>query len=190
MCGRAITSSSSNGAAALTLLPGQMLCARVGAELRVIPSDPTVRSDWRCCLICLMRKLACWRFTHVSNVLGTENPAGENDKRFTSMARVLVDGAQAVMSHPVDVQALDCDFYVFSGHDCCWPRRNWHFNVKEEPCCRSAVEEGGGKMIATVSLSEGTTWTKAPWRFEAGTPDPGGVTGLGAALRVCFGAGA
>lgn len=96
---------------------------------------------------------------------------------------VLVDGAQAVMHHPVDVQALDCDFYVFSGHKLYGPTGIGILYVKEALLQEMPPWEGGGSMIATVSLSEGTTWTKAPWRFEAGTPNTGGIIGLGAALE-------
>ncbi|MFA7863210.1 aminotransferase class V-fold PLP-dependent enzyme, partial [Escherichia coli] len=98
-------------------------------------------------------------------------------------AKVLVDGAQAVMHHPVDVQALDCDFYVFSGHKLYGPTGIGILYVKEALLQEMPPWEGGGSMIATVSLSEGTTWTKAPWRFEAGTPNTGGIIGLGAALE-------
>lgn len=87
------------------------------------------------------------------------------------------------MHHPVDVQALDCDFYVFSGHKLYGPTGIGVLYVKEALLQEMPPWEGGGSMIATVSLSEGTTWTKAPWRFEAGTPNTGGIIGLGAALE-------
>ncbi|EOM1922750.1 aminotransferase class V-fold PLP-dependent enzyme [Escherichia coli] len=122
--------------------------------------------------------------THVSNVLGTENPLAEMiTLAHQHGAKVLVDGAQAVMHHPVDVQALDCDFYVFSGHKLYGPTGIGILYVKEALLQEMPPWEGGGSMIATVSLSEGTTWTKAPWRFEAGTPNTGGIIGLGAALE-------
>jgi cysteine desulfurase/selenocysteine lyase len=96
---------------------------------------------------------------------------------------VLVDGAQAVMHHAVDVQALDCDFYVFSGHKLYGPTGIGILYVKEALLQEMPPWEGGGSMIATVSLTEGTTWAKAPWRFEAGTPNTGGIIGFGAALE-------
>ena len=103
-------------------------------------------------------------------------------------AKILVDGAQAVMHHPVDVQALDCDFYAFSGHKLYGPTGIGALYVKAEILQAMPPWEGGGSMIATVSLSEGTTWAKAPWRFEAGTPNTGGIIGRGAGLRHGTGA--
>ncbi len=97
-------------------------------------------------------------------------------------AKVLVDGAQAVMHHPVDVQALGCDFYVFSAHKLYGPTGIGVLYARSELLQTMAPWEGGGSMIATVSLTEGTTWNQAPWRFEAGTPNTGGIIGLGAAL--------
>lgn len=96
--------------------------------------------------------------THVSNVLGTENPLAEMiTLAHQHGAKVLVDGAQAVMHHPVDVQALDCDFYVFSGHKLYGPTGIGILYVKEALLQEMPPWEGGGSMIATVSLSEGTT---------------------------------
>ncbi len=88
------------------------------------------------------------------------------------------------MHHPVDVQALDCDFYVFSGHKLYGPTGIGVLYVRKDTifCRRMPPWEGGGSMIATVSLSEGTTYARAPWRFEAGTPNTGGIIGLGAAV--------
>ena len=150
------------------IVPWQMLCARVGAELRVILFDERTR------LLAI---------TQVSNVLGTENPvAALVALAHQHGAKVLVDGAQAVMHHPVDVQALDCDFYAFSAHKLYGPTGIGMLYVKQDILQDMAPWEGGGSMIATVSLTQGTTWTKAPWRFEAGTPNTGGIIGLGAAL--------
>ncbi len=121
--------------------------------------------------------------THVSNVLGTENPLPDMIALARQHgAKVLVDGAQAVMHHAVDVQALDCDFYVFSGHKLYGPTGIGILYVKEALLQEMPPWEGGGSMISTVSLTQGTTWAKAPWRFEAGTPNTGGIIGLGAAI--------
>ncbi|MEX1760533.1 aminotransferase class V-fold PLP-dependent enzyme, partial [Escherichia coli] len=87
-----------------------------------------------------------------------------------------------VMHHAVDVQALECDFYVFSGHKLYGPTGIGVLYVKEEILQAMPPWEGGGSMIATVSLTEGTTYARAPWRFEAGTPNTGGIIGLGAAV--------
>ena len=166
------------------IVPWQMLCERTGAELRVIPLNPdgTLQLDvWRELLDDRTRLLA---ITHVSNVLGTENPVAE----MTALAhqhgaKVLVDGAQAVMHHTVDVQALDCDFYTFSAHKLYGPTGIGILYVKEDILQAMPPWEGGGSMIATVSLKDGTTYARAPWRFEAGTPNTGGIIALGAAIE-------
>ena len=93
------------------------------------------------------------------------------------------------MHQPVDVQALDCDFYAFSGHKLYGPTGIGALYVKADLLQAMPPWEGGGSMIATVSLTEGTTWAKAPWRFEAGTPNTGGIIGLGAALDYVSGLG-
>jgi cysteine desulfurase/selenocysteine lyase len=165
------------------IVPWQMLCERVGAELRVIPlnQDGTLQLDALPGLLDARSRLLA--ITQVSNVLGTENPVAEMIAlAHQHGAKVLVDGAQAIMHHQVDVQALDCDFYVFSGHKLYGPTGIGVLYVKEEILQAMPPWEGGGAMIATVSLTEGTTYAKAPWRFEAGTPNTGGIIGLGAAI--------
>jgi len=166
------------------IVPWQMLCERTGAELRVIPLNPdgTLQLDvWRELLDDRTRLLA---ITQVSNVLGTENPIAE----MTALAhqhgaKVLVDGAQAVIHHTVDVQALGCDFYAFSAHKLYGPTGIGILYVKEDILQAMPPWEGGGSMIATVSLTDGTTYARAPWRFEAGTPNTGGIIALGAAIE-------
>ncbi|MFE4109854.1 cysteine desulfurase SufS [Kosakonia sp. YIM B13611] len=166
------------------IVPWQMLCERVGAELRVIPlnQDGTLQLDVLPTLLDERTRLLA--ITQVSNVLGTENPVADIiTLAHQHGAKVLVDGAQAVMHHPVDVQALDCDFYVFSGHKLYGPTGIGVLYAKEDILQDMPPWEGGGSMIATVSLTEGTTYAKAPWRFEAGTPNTGGIIGLGAAIE-------
>lgn len=166
------------------IVPWQMLCKRTGAELRVIPlnQDGTLQLERLPGLIDTNTKLLA--ITQVSNVLGTENPIAEMIKlAHQSGVKVLIDGAQAVMHHPIDVAALDCDFYVFSGHKLYGPTGIGVLYVKEEILQAMPPWEGGGAMIATVSLTEGTTWAAAPWRFEAGTPNTAGIIGLGAAIQ-------
>lgn len=165
------------------IVPWQMLCERKGAELRVIPLHPdgTLRLETLAALFDDRTRLLA--ITHVSNVLGTENPLPDMIALARQHgAKVLVDGAQAVMHHAVDVQALDCDFYVFSGHKLYGPTGIGILYVKEALLQEMPPWEGGGSMISTVSLTQGTTWAKAPWRFEAGTPNTGGIVGLGAAI--------
>lgn len=119
---------------------------------------------------------------HVSNVLGTVNPV----RRLTDIAHahnvpVLVDGAQSIPHMPVDVQALDADFYVFSGHKVYGPTGVGVLYGKEEWLDRLPPYQGGGEMIAHVSFGK-TTFNELPFKFEAGTPDYIGTTGLARAL--------
>lgn len=172
------------------IVPWQMLCERVGAQLRVIPlhQDGTLQLDvYRELLDGNTRLVA---ITQVSNVLGTENPVAEMiATAHQHGAKVLVDGAQAIMHHAVDVQAMDCDFYVFSGHKLYGPTGIGVLYAKEAILQAMPPWEGGGSMIAAVSLKEGTTYAKAPWRFEAGTPNTGAIIGLGAAIDYVTGLG-
>ncbi|MEH4662365.1 MULTISPECIES: cysteine desulfurase SufS [Enterobacteriaceae] len=172
------------------IVPWQMLCERVGAELRVIPLniDGTLQREALPGLFDARTRLLA--VTQVSNVLGTENPVAEMIAlAHQHGAKVLIDGAQAIMHHTVDVQALDCDFYVFSGHKLYGPTGIGVLYAKEDILQAMPPWEGGGSMIATVSLTEGTTYAKAPWRFEAGTPNTGGIIGLGAAIDYVSGLG-
>lgn len=165
------------------IVPWQMLCARKNAELRVIPltAEGTLALDALPGLLDARTRLVA--VTHVSNVLGTENPVADIIRiAHQHGAKVLVDGAQAVMHHAVDVQALDCDFYLFSAHKLYGPTGIGVLYVKEAILQDMPPWEGGGSMIATVSLTQGTTFAKAPWRFEAGTPNTGGIIAFGAAL--------
>ena len=166
------------------IVPWQMLCERTGAELRVIPinQDGTLQLEALAGLLDDRTRLVA--VTHISNVLGTENPLADIIAQAHQQgAKVLVDGAQAVMHHAVDVQALDCDFYVFSAHKLYGPTGIGILYAKEAILQAMPPWEGGGAMIASVSLTEGTTWAKAPWRFEAGTPNTGAIIGFGAAME-------
>lgn len=166
------------------IVPWQMLCERTGAELRVIPinQDGTLQLEALAGLLDDRTRLVA--VTHVSNVLGTENPLADIIAQAHQQgAKVLVDGAQAVMHHAIDVQALDCDFYVFSAHKLYGPTGIGILYAKEAILQAMPPWEGGGAMIASVSLTEGTTWAKAPWRFEAGTPNTGAIIGFGAAME-------
>ncbi|MGB3255953.1 cysteine desulfurase SufS [Buttiauxella gaviniae] len=166
------------------IVPWQMLCEQTGATLRVIPlnQDGTLQLDVFPTLIDERTKLLA--ITQVSNVLGTENPVREMiATAHQAGVKVLVDGAQAIMHHAIDVQAMDCDFYLFSGHKIYGPTGIGVLYAREEILQNMPPWEGGGSMIASVSLTEGTTYAAAPWRFEAGTPNTAGIIGLGAALR-------
>ncbi len=164
------------------IVPWQMLAARTGVELRVIPINDAgelVLDDYPDMLNSRTRLVS---IAHVSNALGTINPL----ESILAPARergilTLVDGAQAVPHMPVDVQALGCDFYVFSGHKMCGPTGIGALYAREAVLAELPPWQGGGDMILTVSFS-GTTYNELPYRFEAGTPNIAGAIGLGAAI--------
>jgi cysteine desulfurase/selenocysteine lyase len=164
------------------IVPWQMLASRKAARLRVaeIHDDGTLDVTQLESLLGPRTRLLA--FSHVSNVLGTVNPVAE----ITAMARArgittLVDGAQGVPHGPVDVSALGCDFYVFSGHKLFGPTGAGVLFGRYALLDAMPPFLGGGDMIERVSF-KGTTYAKAPQRFEAGTPDIASVVGLAAAV--------
>ncbi len=164
------------------LVPWQMACQATGAKLRVIPMNDAGELDldgYRALLGERTRLVAC---THVSNALGTVNPVRDIIAAAKSAgALVLIDGAQAVSHLPVDVQALGCDFYVFSGHKLFAPTGTGVLWGRRELLDAMPPWHGGGEMIETVSY-ETSTYNKLPYKFEAGTPHIAGNIGLGAAI--------
>lgn len=165
------------------IVPWQMVAARIGVEVRFIPLTATGELDLAQLPALIDDRTRLLAVTHVSNVLGTVNPV----KALVAQARAaglvtLVDGAQAIMHGTVDVQDIDCDFYVFSGHKIYAPTGIGILYGRRALLDRMPPWEGGGSMIATVSLTAGSTWAEAPGRFEAGTPNTGAIIGLGAAL--------
>ncbi|WP_372715743.1 SufS family cysteine desulfurase [Immundisolibacter sp.] len=165
------------------IVPWQMVCQQTGAVLKVAPIDDTgtVRMDEFRRLLGPRTRLVA--VSHVSNALGTINPLAE----MIALARaqgvpVLVDGAQAVAHTPVDVQAMDCDFYAFSGHKLYAPTGIGVLYGKRTLLDAMPPWQGGGDMIRTVSF-EGSTWNDLPYKFEAGTPNIAGAIALGAAIE-------
>ncbi|MEN5015668.1 cysteine desulfurase SufS [Erwinia sp. Eh17-17] len=166
------------------IVPWQMVAERTGAEVRFIPLTDEGELDLTRLPALLDSRTRLLAVTQVSNVLGTENPV----KALVAQARAagvvtLIDGAQAVMHHQVDVQDLDCDFYVFSGHKLYGPTGIGILYGRKALLDQMPPWEGGGAMISTVSLTQGTTYAAAPWRFEAGSPNTGAIIGLGAAIK-------
>ena len=164
------------------IVPWQMLCEETGAKLRVAPINTRgeLLLDEYEKLLGPSTRIAA--ISHVSNALGTINPA----KEMIRMAHargvpVLVDGAQAVPHMRVDVQDLDCDFYAFSAHKMYGPTGIGVLYGKSELLEAMPPWQGGGDMISSVTF-EKTTYNKVPHKFEAGTPDIAGVIGLGAAI--------
>lgn len=163
-------------------VPWQMACERVGAKLIAVPLTETGTIKIDQFEKSLTNRTKIIAITHVSNVLGTINPI----KEMIAIAHarnipILVDGAQAVPHMAVDVQDLDCDFYVFSGHKMYAPTGSGALYGKFDLLQEMPPYQGGGGMIKTVSLAK-TTYADLPEKFEAGTPDISGVIGLGAAI--------
>ncbi len=165
------------------IVPWQMLAEKCGAVLRVaaISDDGVLDIDHLVSLLGPRTKLLA--FAAVSNALGTINPVTQ----LTAIARergitTLVDGAQAVPHQPVDVDALGCDFYVFSGHKVFGPSGAGVLYGRLPLLESMPPFMGGGDMIETVSF-EGTTFAPVPHKFEAGTPDIASVIGFGAAIE-------
>ena len=164
------------------IVPWQMLCQQVGAKLKVIPINDAgeLQLDKLDALLTARTRLV--GITHCSNALGTINPVREIiEKAHAAGAVVLVDGAQAVAHLPVDVQALDCDFYVFSSHKLYGPTGTGVLYGKESLLEATPPWHGGGEMIKYVTF-EKTIYNDLPYKFEAGTPHIAGGIGLGAAI--------
>lgn len=164
------------------IVPWQMLCERTGAVLKVIPMNEKgelVLSEYD---KLLSDKTKIVAVNHISNALGTINPIEYLiDKAHQFGAAILIDGAQATPHLKPDVQALDCDFYVFSGHKICGPTGVGILYGKEEWLNKLQPFQGGGEMIATVSF-EKTTYAELPHKLEAGTPNIEGGIVLGTAI--------
>ncbi|MFP1901984.1 cysteine desulfurase SufS [Lonsdalea quercina] len=165
------------------IVPWQMLALTHGIEIRVLPLTADGELDVALLPDLLDERTRLVSVTHISNVLGTVNPVQDIVRLAHSVgAKVLLDGAQAIMHEPVDVQALNCDFYAFSGHKIYGPSGIGVLYAKHALLQAMPPWEGGGSMIREVSLTKGTTYADAPWRFEAGSPNTAGIMGLGAAL--------
>jgi cysteine desulfurase/selenocysteine lyase len=165
------------------IVPWQLLCEKTGATLRVIPMNENGELIQEAYLQLLSNKTKLVAVTHISNALGTINPIQEMVAQAHQVgAAFLVDGAQAVPHLQPDVQALDCDFYAFSGHKMCGPTGTGILYGKEEWLHKLPPYQGGGEMIKTVTF-EKTTYADLPHKFEAGTPHIAGGIALGVAVK-------
>jgi cysteine desulfurase/selenocysteine lyase len=165
------------------IVPWQMLCQATGARLRAAPVKPNGELDLDAFRAMFSASTRLVAIAHVSNALGTILPVQE----IVHLAHargipVLLDGAQAVPHQSVDVQALDCDFYAFSGHKVYGPTGIGVLYARESLLAAMPPWQGGGDMILSVGI-EHSTYNELPWRFEAGTPNISGAVGLGAALE-------
>ncbi|MDO9107270.1 MAG: cysteine desulfurase [Methylovulum sp.] len=171
------------------IVPWQMLCEQTGAVLKVAPMNMQGELIYDTFEALLNDKTRLVAVVHMSNALGTINPV----KKMTDLAHskgipVMLDGAQAIPHMAVDVQALDCDFYVFSGHKLYGPSGIGVLYGKQALLEAMPPYQGGGDMIRTVSFEQ-STYAGLPHKFEAGTPAIADVVGLGAAIDYLNGIG-
>lgn len=164
------------------LVPWQLLAQRTGATLKHIPVLDDGTLDDSAIETLLTEQVKLFAFVHISNSLGTINPARELCAKAKAVGAVtLVDGAQSAGHMPINVQDLGCDFFVLSGHKMCGPTGIGVLYGRMALLEAMPPWHGGGEMILSVSL-EASTYKPPPHRFEAGTPNIAGVIGLGAAI--------
>lgn len=171
------------------IVPWQLLCERTGARLRVAPITDEGELVWEEVERLIGPRTKIVAVVHLSNSLGTVNPV----ERIVELAHqhdaaVLVDGAQSAYHLPVDVQAMDCDFYVATGHKLYGPTGIGLLYGKAERLEQMPPYQGGGDMISSVTF-EKTTYNELPYKFEAGTPHIAGAIGLAAAIDYLTGVG-
>ena len=164
------------------IVPWQLIASQTGAVIKVIPLTSEHNLDLEAFKNLLNVNTKIVSIAHVSNALGIINPIKEViELAHQQGAKVIIDGAQAVAHMTVDVQQLDCDFYLFSGHKLFAPTGVGVLYGKYDLLDQLPVWQGGGEMIKSVSF-EKTTYNELPFKFEAGTPNISGVIGLGAAI--------
>lgn len=171
------------------IVPWQMLCAQTGAVLKVVPMNQRGELEMDALAEMLTERVKLLAVVHISNALGTVNPIAE----ICTLAKqqgipILVDGAQAMPHQAVDVQALGCDFYCFSGHKMYGPTGIGVLWARQEHLAAMPPYQGGGEMIRHVTF-EKSEYNDAPGKFEAGTPNIAGAIGLGAAVDYLQGLG-
>jgi cysteine desulfurase/selenocysteine lyase len=171
------------------IVPWQQIARRTGATVRYIGITPQGHLDMEQAAALIGPRTKLVSVAHVSNVLGTINPVAEMGRMAHAQGALFcVDGAQSIPHMSVDVQAIDCDFFAFSGHKMCGPTGIGGLYGKRELLERMEPFLFGGDMINEVSL-EGATWNDLPWKFEAGTPPIAEGIGLGAAVQYLQGLG-
>jgi cysteine desulfurase/selenocysteine lyase len=164
------------------IVPWQQVCLATGATLKVIPLREDCSLDQDAFDQLLTERTKIFAIGHASNALGTLNPVQDMvAKAREAGAITVIDGAQAVAHFPVDVQALDVDFYAFSGHKLFGPTGIGVLYGRRELLEAMPPYQTGGEMIETVSF-EKSTWNQLPYKFEAGTPNIAGAIGLAAAI--------
>ena len=165
------------------IVPWQIVCRQTGARLRVAPIHDSGELDMEAFTNLVSERTRIVAVAHVSNALGTVNPAAEIvETAHAAGAVVVLDGAQAAAHGAVDVRALGCDFYVLSSHKCYGPTGMGVLYGRADLLEETEPYQGGGDMIRTVSFEE-STWNDLPYKFEAGTPHIAGAIGLGSAVE-------
>ncbi len=171
------------------IVPWQMLCESVGAKIKVLPINEKGEIDLEESAKIFTDKTKLLAVVHVSNALGTINPISELTKMAREKgARVLIDGAQSASHLDVDVQKLDCDFFVCSAHKMYGPTGLGILYGKRDILEKMKPYQGGGEMIKEVDF-EGTTYNELPFKFEAGTPNIADVIAFNASLKYLQGIG-
>jgi cysteine desulfurase / selenocysteine lyase len=164
------------------IVPWQLIAEKTGAVVEPIPVDATGTINMSAFASMLNAKVKIVALGHVSNAMGSINPVEKIIAQAHAVgAKVLIDGAQAVSHFNIDVQKLDCDFYVFSAHKMFGPTGLGVLYGKQDLLESMPPYQGGGEMIESVSFAK-TTFNQLPYKFEAGTPDIAGAIGLGAAI--------
>ena len=164
------------------IVPWQLIAERCGASIRVADITPAGELDLDALRRQMTAEVKLLALAHVSNTLGTVNPVQEICREATRRGIVtLIDGSQAVPHRPVDISAIGCDFYAFTGHKMLGPTGTGALWAKREHLQDMPPFLGGGEMIREVRF-EKSTWNDPPHKFEAGTPNIAGVIGLGAAV--------
>jgi len=164
------------------IVPWQLVCEQTGAELVVAPIDDSGTLDVDALYDLLDERVKMLGVVHISNALGTINPVEAICAKAKALGiPVLIDGAQGVPHSPIDVQAIDCDFYTFGGHKMFGPTGTGVLYAREAILEAMPPYQGGGDMILEVSFDK-TVYNELPYKFEAGTPNISGFIGLGAAV--------
>ena len=171
------------------IVPWQLICERTGATIRVADLHPDGSLDLDALYAAMTPEVKLLGVAHVSNVLGTINPVAAICKEARKRGiTTVVDGSQALPHMAVDIAAIGCDFYAFTGHKMCGPTGTGALWARRELLASMPPFLGGGEMIKEVRY-EGTVFNDPPHRFEAGTPNIAGHIGLGAAVAYLDGIG-
>jgi cysteine desulfurase/selenocysteine lyase len=164
------------------IVPWQLICEQTGAKLRVVPINEAGEINLDDVIAMINKRTKLVAVVHISNAIGTINPVADIIKiAHAQQVPVLVDGAQAAPHMPIDVQALDCDFYTLSGHKVFGPTGIGALYAKAQWLEKMPPYQGGGDMISSVTFAK-STYNRPPFKFEAGTPNIAGAIGLAAAL--------